>query len=463
MSFPSTLLARFGLTLLGLYGVGCASVDPRPSFDSVRALTASRLGAEVGWRQDHDALATANRRVGEILAAPLSADGAVEVALLRNPRLQARLEELGIAQADLAQASLLANPHLSVARLDAQGSASGRQTTLALEIQVLDWLVQPLRRRMAERDLERVRFEIGHAILETAAEARNALVETEAAEQLIGRLQLIAEIDRTAAEFSEKLFDAGNLGALELAQSRAAWAQTQADIAMAKAEARRLRERVNRALGLFGEDIAWTSPTELPELPPTEVDLSGLESLAMRQRLDLAAGRSAVDAIGKALALKKGTRFFPVGIDLGVETEKELDGVRITGPTLKLQIPIFDTGRASVARLESQLRQARWMLEAMAVDARSEVREKRDDLIAARDRTSFFSEALLPLRAQILDLTLRHYNMMLRGTYDVLLARQREVEAERGYIMALRDYWLARGALERAAAGRLDAPGKEVN
>jgi cobalt-zinc-cadmium efflux system outer membrane protein len=47
--------------------------------------------------------------------------------------------------------------------------------------------------------------------------------------------------------------------------------------------------------------------------------------------------------------------------------------------------------------------------------------------------------------------------MMLKGTYDLLLAKQSEVATERSYVEAWRDYWIARTQLERAVGGRLDA------
>ena len=37
----------------------------------------------------------------------------------------------------------------------------------------------------------------------------------------------------------------------------------------------------------------------------------------------------------------------------------------------------------------------------------------------------------------------------------MLAAKEREQDAERGYVEALRDYWIARAELERAVGGRL--------
>ena len=212
-------------------------------------------------------------------------------------------------------------------------------------------------------------------------------------------------------------------------------------------------------MGLWGADTQWRIAEQLPAIPEGEPPATGLESLAISQRLDIAAARWGVDVVGRALALKKGTRYFPIGINVGIETEKGSDGQRVTGPSLSLQLPIFDTGKASIARLEAQHRQAQRQLEALAISARSEVREARDLVVATRDIARYYWQVLLPQRVEILDLTLKQHNMMLKGAYDLLLAKQNEVTAERAYVEAWRDYWIARAQLERAVGGRLDAKG----
>jgi cobalt-zinc-cadmium efflux system outer membrane protein len=46
---------------------------------------------------------------------------------------------------------------------------------------------------------------------------------------------------------------------------------------------------------------------------------------------------------------------------------------------------------------------------------------------------------------------------MLLSVFQLLLAKQAEVDAYRRYIEAVRDYWIARVELERAAGGTLKA------
>jgi cobalt-zinc-cadmium efflux system outer membrane protein len=169
----------------------------------------------------------------------------------------------------------------------------------------------------------------------------------------------------------------------------------------------------------------------------------------------LQAARWGVDLVGRALALRRKTRFFPVGIHVGINTEKDVTGERVTGPELALQLPIFDTGKASIARLESEHRRAQRQLEALAVNARSDVREERDRMLAARDLALYYGQVLLPQRQRILALTLQHYNAMFKGAYDLLLAKQTEVETEKAYLDAWRGYWIARARLERALGGSL--------
>jgi cobalt-zinc-cadmium efflux system outer membrane protein len=78
-------------------------------------------------------------------------------------------------------------------------------------------------------------------------------------------------------------------------------------------------------------------------------------------------------------------------------------------------------------------------------------------MLAARDLALYYGRVLLPQRVRILDLTLRYYNAMFKGAYDLLQAKQAEVEAEKAYLDSWRNYWIARARLERALGGSLPA------
>jgi cobalt-zinc-cadmium efflux system outer membrane protein len=274
----------------------------------------------------------------------------------------------------------------------------------------------------------------------------------------VGTLRVIGEITATAADFAERQRRAGTIAELDLINQQALSNESRAELAAAEAEARADRERVNRLLGVWGTHTAWSLPERLPPLPESEPLLDDLEARAVAQRPDIGAARLQVELIGRALSLKRGTRLLPGEVEVGVGAEREAEGGgRLIGPELHLQLPLFDAGGAGIAKLEAQHRQAQRLLEALAVNARSQVREARDRLLADRELALFFARVLVPQRTKILELTLQQYNAMFKGAYDLLLAKQSEVRTQKAYIEAWRDYWIARAELERAVGGSIPA------
>ena len=102
---------------------GCAAFSPDGGMSFVADTAGHELRKDVAAiRSDEDASA-AREAVTRLLKRPLTADAAVQVALLNNRGLQAAYAELGIAEARMVAASLPPSPTLSVSRL-AGGGAS---------------------------------------------------------------------------------------------------------------------------------------------------------------------------------------------------------------------------------------------------------------------------------------------------------------------------------------------------
>jgi cobalt-zinc-cadmium efflux system outer membrane protein len=441
-----TILKLVLLTASPVIFAGCASTNPKTALNDVNKTVLARIGQQMSG-MSNDAMSV-------LMQTNLTASSATTIALLNNQSLQAEYEEIGISQAELAQASRLHNielagswrfPNRPPSAVDAEYSASA---------DFLDLLTLPARKKVAARNLEQTKLEVADKVLQLAAETQTAFYDLQAQLELVTRLNTIVEINNAAADMAQRQFDAGDINELTLHEQQAPTVQSQLDLMKAKAEAQSQREQLNRLLGLSGGQIHWQIADELPALPANEISLTNLESLAVSRRLDLAAKRNQAESIAAALRLKKRTRFIP-GAAIGVNTERTPDGQRVTGPTLDLEIPIFDQGQPAIAKLTAEFQQAKDNYAAAAVNVRSEVRESQNALLAAREAVEFSQKNLLPLRKQILGETLLQYNAMQKNSFDLLLAKERQQTAEQNSIEALRDYWIARVELERAVGGRL--------
>lgn len=447
----------FLLGVLSLAFVGCTSTNPKGAFDDVSQHVTARSGYETRWMRDDAQCAEIEQAVATRLQTNLTARSCVTIALLNNRGLQVEFEDIGISQAELSEASRLKNPQFEgMWRLPTHGpNVVNAEYALAQEF--LDLLTLPARKEIAARNLEATKLRIAHQVLSLAAEVQRAFYNVQAGEQLTNRLSLVVEVIEAGADLAKRQHDAGNINELELQNQQAAYTQSRLDLARAQVQLRADRERLNRRLGLWGKQTAWQIEGALPPLPEKELPLDNVEALAVSQRLDLAAARGEVINVQSALRLKKSVRWLP-GASVGVNAEHDLDHSWVIGPTLSFEVPVFNQGQPELARLAAAHRRAMRNLEALAVNIRSEVRETRDALIAARDVVEYHHRILLPQRQRILRETLLQYNAMQKSTYELLLAKEREQQEEQSAIEALRDYWIARAELERAVGGRLVAP-----
>jgi cobalt-zinc-cadmium efflux system outer membrane protein len=455
------MIQRSGLTLCSLLALvlsGCATA-PRTSLPNVQRAVANQSGLAVAWPHADAEKAQVEQSVAALLKPELTPDTAAAIALLNNRRLRATFEELGIAESDFIAASRLPNPSFSASVRWPNERPRSPNVEFGLGLDLLNALLMRVRKNLAGAQLAAAERRIAHEALSLATEAKSAAYAVQARQEFRQRVAEILETNEAAADLAQRQYDAGNISRLDLLQQQASAQDARLQLSRIDAEVRRDREKLNRLLGLWGEQTNWQINATLPSAPANEPDFDRLESLAVSQRLDLSAAQSEVAIARTALELKRKTRLLPASVNVGVDTEREPGGTgnhtHVTGPTLDLTLPVFDQGQADIARLSAELRRAESNYEALAIEIRSEVREARDALLAARAAAMYYDQTVLPQHRAILRETLLHYNAMQKSSYELLLAKQQSLEAERARIEAWRDYWIARAGLERAVGGRL--------
>lgn len=451
MKSMSRTIKLAALALIPVALAGCASVPKDAGFSDVRQAAAERLGERVEWRRGGNEDAAVGAQVKAALHVPLTTDAAVRVALLNNRRLQAEYEELGVAQADLVQAGLLRNPVFGWSR---QEGGDITKTTWGVEFDFLGLLLLSPQKKLESMRFEHVRLRVSQAVLKHALETRKAWFEAVAAEQAAGFMEQVASLASAEGELAERQRQAGNLSRRDTLRQQAFAEETAAQLAHSREAVFIARERLTRLMGVWGEDAGWKLPARLPELPAAPPAFDNIEAYGLNQRLDVRMAQKEAEAMAAGLGLTRNTRFINV-FNLGVETEKTTGERRITGPTLKLELPIFDQGQARVSRQEAMYRQSEARLYALAVDARSEMREAYQHTATAFATARHARDRLVPLRRQIVEESTLHYNGMLIGVYELLADAREQVAAVQNDIAATREFWTALADLQLAVGGKL--------
>jgi cobalt-zinc-cadmium efflux system outer membrane protein len=432
---------------------GCQTAEPRKGIDEVEQIVRERAQARIHWNQGTAPDAQVAQAVATMLSRELTAESAVQVALLNNPRLQATYEDLGIAQADVVQAGLLKNPVFDLSVRFPDRSPGKTYLNFSAAEDFIDVFLLPARRKLAAARFEAAKLRVTQEVLDLAAEVKSAFYACQSAEQTAELRRTTAEASAASFDAAKRLHDAGNMNDLDFSTEGAQNARAKIDVTDAEENTLETRERLSALMGLANEP-AWKTAGRLPDPPQLEIAPEGLEKLALANRLDLQAARQDVLAQGRALGMASQFRFLP-DATLGPDAERETDGQWRIGPTLTVPLPIFDQGQAGIARGQAMLRQSEARYAALAIDVRSQVRSARTRMFHARAKLELYRAEILALAEQQLQQSELHYNAMFIGVFRLLQAKREQIEAGRQYIEALNDYWTARAQLERAVGGKL--------
>jgi cobalt-zinc-cadmium efflux system outer membrane protein len=280
-------------------------------------------------------------------------------------------------------------------------------------------------------------------------------------------------------EMAWRLRAAGNVTQLNLMNERALFEQAKLDLAQSELMLLKHRERLNRLMGLWGRGTLWTVEERLPEVSESEPEPENVEALAVANSLDLAEAFLDLEVVARRVGIRNVRAILPemeVGVDFEREheteyelKEREIGGekdyklgeetqhVWWVGPSLTVPVPIFNQGQPVRAAARAQVRRQWEEYSALAVEVRSRAREALQEARYERQRAEYYYRLMVPLRHRITDQTQLRYNAMFMGIFQLLEAKEQEINAGERYVEALRDYWVARSRLEQIVQGRIPA------
>lgn len=476
--------ALLSLSFHGLV-VGCATVDPRNDYDRVDRQVETLTGQRLTYRPGDEP--AVRSRTALLLEGGLTADEAVQLALLNNPLVWAGLLRTGMARADVVQAGLFSNPTVGVSlRFPEGGGLADLESGLAQNIAEL-WAI-PARTRAAERDLDR-------AILDTAREAANLAHDTRVAyynavaakralEISHENLGLVQELLR----ITEARLEAGAVGSLDVSLVRGLALHARVDERAARLTASTAQRALATLVGVTApaEDLHLVDP--LPAPTWTAIDAETLAETAGESRIELRAARDAVLAAEARVELECAKVLG--GVELGFDLEREArrapparkllaDTARasiadgglatpeiesrgqrrraagerieaILGPSLSVTLPIFDRNQAQIAKARLAMQEADARLASLQRAIVQEAREAADRAATACEIARTYELEVLPQARTTLELSQSAYQAGQTHILNVIDAQRSLLETRRAYVAALQNAATALVELERA-------------
>ena len=458
MSIPSTrtievpgapLVAAI-LTVLALGG--CATFSKDGGFGSVAQETRTHLGKEVRWARTEQEQAKSDGQVAELLRQPLSAEDAVQIALLNNRSLQASFDRARRFRGRSRAVGPPAQPPIHPASRRRGGPVRHRGDP-ELQCPV------DAHRTLCSRDRE--------APLRASAERRShrawcnwpttrgrpILRRSRPANRCVTQEQVKTAAD-AGAELARRMVAAGNWNLLDQAREQSFYTDAAQRLTRARLADAFAREKLLRLMGLPAEQPGFQLGERLPELPQRIEDLPDVERVVLQNRIDLRLQRMQLDELARNLRLTRATRFINV-LDVGpTRVLQGADGAPYErGYEVILEIPLFDGGGPRVRRAEALYSQAAERFTQAAVDARSQIRRDYAAYRAAFDIAKRQRDEVVPNAKAVAAENLLRYNASLLSVFDLLADARRQIESVSDSIQSVRDFWMAKSELDTALLG----------
>lgn len=449
---------------------GCATVDPRADYERAGQHIAGATGQEQVYRPDLDGVIAG--RVEQLLQDGLTADEAVQICLLNNPTLQAAFMDIGMARADVVQAGLLSNPSLGIAvRFPSGGGLANLEAGLAQNITGL-WQIRA-RKLAAGRSLDATILEVARRAAGFAADAKIAYYKAVGADEQLGIARENVTVVQNLLELALARQEAGAANELEVNLSRSLALDADLDVETARLTAAEARRSLATLLGVTTDADGLVLVDALPETPAKTPDAQRLHDIAKVWRLDMRAAREVVGA-AEARLREECRRVFPT-VELGIAMERgeraRSDGGRdiladtarasisngaltapniearskgdrdtdfVIGPSLDLELPVFDQNQAQIAKAQFAYQQARKMLEALDRAAAQEIRSAIGRTATAWRLVRICRDRSLPLAQSNLDLSREAYRAGRASFLSVLEAQRFFLKARSSYVSAAR-------------------------
>jgi hypothetical protein len=433
----------------------CTSVNFDESIAKVNQQANGFTQGQLGLIKTQEQRELMDKLAKELLNQPITQGGAVRLALVNSPALQAMLAQSWADTALAAQTGQIANPSLSLERMRI---ADELEIGRFLAVGLLDIITLPQRKQIAKQQIIHQQLLLTSNVIDQITQVRLAWVKAVAAQQSWVYAKQVYEAAQLSSDLARRMQAVGNFTKLQRARQQAFYADAVNQLATAQHTSLATKEELIRLLGLTQEQAKNLQlPNQLPVLPKLPRSPQEVSLLASQNRLDVQLAQAQLAAQAKAQGLNKVTSW--TDIELGARRDSVFDNAEgksdsKKGYELSFQLPLFDWGVNQRDAMNAQTLAAANRLEATVRSASSSLRENYSAYRTAYDVSQHYRDEVVPLRKLISEENLLRYNGMLIGVFDLLADSRDQIGSVTAAISAQQQFWLADAALQASIIGK---------
>jgi cobalt-zinc-cadmium efflux system outer membrane protein len=443
-------------------------------------------GVDESYSPEEDGLSTEELKA--MLSDGLTLDEAMRVALLNNRKLQAAFFDIGMARAEWVQSGLLSNPSLGIGVMFPEGGGrSNIQGNLAQNI--VDLWQMPVKKRIAEHQVEAEVVRVARLAGELVAETKRAYYAAVAANDLLTIAEENLNLLGKSYDATKAQREAGVASPLDENLQRGEWLHAELDLRDARLASLNAKRSLAGLLSLDLNPESLDLTDSLPTAGEYTFDAESLIAAARGERLDLKAMEEAI-GVGNAEIELEYLRVFPeVSVGIGAErlegrsqpgrdvaadfaraslrsgkltvpdiqtrgerrSEKNQGIEFMIGPNISVTLPIFDQNQAQIAKATYAQVQAVKSYEDLFLGIAQDIRTAVDRSKTFWGNVALYHDELLPQAERNLEFTEAAYQAGTVGVLTLLESQRSLLETRRGHVQVWADAAASLSDLERAA------------
>ena len=405
------------------------------------------------------------------LAIPLSFDTYLSAVESHSLELQAQQQGIVSARAGIGMAGLRPDPEFTL--------GAARETVHALPHRPVTW-TPALSMAIETGGKRAARIKAAHSNVvlaeETVAGFRNDLYAAAAAAftEACRTRDVVARKEQTMAALSKVVeangvrLKAGDVGGIELLQSRVERDQFQAELAQARSEADNAMLELSPPLGRQLDSLFPQAQLGCDFAAFADQEASVLVPQALNARSDVRIARATLENLRDGAALVRANRSVDPTVTLGLSAARGYrDGVDANGDivdgaprsralsvSLAIPIPLSRRDHGDVVQAEAGVTQAMLALRQAELAAETQVRTAQRQWRSAQERLARYRDGVLLDAQKVVDGMRLSYFSGNASLLEWLAAQRSADDAYQGYLQARADAAIASTQLQLAIGQR---------